>query len=508
MPYHLVIGRPLVWTITVLGELVKIMSNLCVIKLGTAVVTTNEGQLDTDLIHEICRQVGILHKNNWKIALISSGAVASGRSVVGKTLVAGEKKSINLTKRELAALGQAKLLSTYSKFLHESTVNTGKVLYTAQVLVTKDSFERRERYVGLRECLKNMLDHDIVPIINNNDVLHEVGYDFPDNDHLAAYIAGMLDADWMLLLTDIAGVFTKNPKVYKDAKRVESLVDGQDWSFLEIDSHGTSSGGMSGKLRALRLMGRLGIPSAILPGKKPNVITQALLQNERSFGTFLDIQKKGNVKGLRRWLATGASPIGTIIVSNQGDKGVGADAAIVSSINRNSLLIKGVLNVFGQFPSDSVVALRNVKYQFLGMGKTKLSASDIRNLLVDKGEMAEGEEVVHADYLFASGDDTAGSTEQAAVLAVAKSMMNARVFLHHREDGHLEVRRQKLILNDSGPTKEFNIIAVLSPGVARGLQSLAKSASKILKVNSNEWLLFAAASHLDLTRYIEGNTLR
>ena len=479
------------------------MFKICVIKLGTAVVTTTGGQLDTDLIHEICKQVGELHKSKWKIALVSSGAVASGRSVVGETFNAGEQSSTVLTKRELAALGQARLLDTYSKYLFDATVATGKTLHAAQVLVTKDSFERRERYVGLRQCLQNMLDHDIVPVINNNDVLHEVGYDFPDNDQLAAYIAGMLDADFMLLLTDIAGVFTKNPKVHADARRVETLVNGQNWSFLEIDNHGTSSGGMSGKLRALRLMGRLGIPSAILPGKKPNVVTQALLYHDRNFGTFLDIPHKVNVKGLRRWLATGASPVGAIIVSDQGDKGMGADAAIVSRINRSSLLIKGVLNVFGQFPSDSVVALRNGKYQFLGMGKTKLSASDIRNLLMHRGDMTEGEEVVHADYLFASGDDTAGTTEQAAVLAVVKSMTNARVFLHTREDGYLEVRRQKLIQNDSGSSKEFNIIASLSPAIARELQSLSRSASKVLKVHSNEWLLFAVGSHLDLTENIE-----
>jgi glutamate 5-kinase len=479
------------------------MFKLCVIKLGTAVVTTAEGQLDTELIHGICKQIGELHKSKWKVALVSSGAVASGRSVIGEASIAGVQSSTVLSKRELAALGQAKLLDTYSKYLFDATAGAGQPLHAAQVLVTKDSFERRERYVGLRECLLNIVEHNIVPIINNNDVLHEVGYDFPDNDQLAAYIAGMLDADFLLLLTDIAGVFTKNPKVHNDALKVGALVDGQDWSFLNIDSHGTSSGGMSGKLRAFKLMGRLGIPAAILPGKKTGVVTKALLLHERGFGTFLEIPKKVNVKGLRRWLATGASPIGTIIVSNQGDSGKGADAAIVSRINRSSLLIKGVENVFGQFPTDSVIALRNRKYEFLGIGKSKLAASDIRDLLINKDEMSEGEEVVHADYLFASGDDTAGSTEQAAVLAVAKSMMNARVFLHVRDDGHLEVRRKKLIHSDSGASKEFNVIAVLSPVVARELQSLARLASKILKVQSNEWLLFAAASHLDLIQSVE-----
>ena len=240
----------------------------CVVKAGTAVLTKPDGSLDRATIADICRQLVWLHRHGWQPVLVTSGAVACGRSrfsaLVSETASAEAALGPSLSKPTYSAIGQARIVALYAELLDElysgDDGSGGRRLCPAQALLTRGAFAEHARYESLRATLGEMLENDVLPIVNTNDLLYVDTIDvFSDNDHLASYLATMLDASVLVLLTDVAGLYTKNPKLHPDAERIDHIVGGQTWPATDIDDSTSSAGGMRSKLDAMRLMEHVGV---------------------------------------------------------------------------------------------------------------------------------------------------------------------------------------------------------------------------------------------------------
>lgn len=350
----------------------KTVKNICVIKAGSAVLTQSGGALDLIVLEKLCDALNYAHVRGWHPVLVTSGAVASGRGVFDDRQQSCKTSDpSDILKRIFAAMGQAHLLSIYKQYLEKKASR----LCGAQVLLTKEAFSDPERYKHLCRSLIEMLNYDILPIINTNDVVQDPTLDFADNDQLASYVAATLGADFLILLTDTDGVYTKNPKLFQDARRIVELPsDKTEWPEISVDDTNVSSGGMMSKLNAMRLMADFGIPCCIANGKNPDQILNILSGNVEGIGTSLIMEVRRSISPSLKWMATGAIPEGTLIVS-----GIGAASIQRDDTHRGSILSIGVEAVLGEFNAGSIVAVRDESARFLGVGRTRWSSNELRH---------------------------------------------------------------------------------------------------------------------------------
>jgi len=449
------------------------MNRICVIKAGSAVITGRDGSIDKETIEQLCMQILLIHEQGWKPVLVTSGAVASGRGMLkpheGQT-------DIQVSKRSCAAIGQSRLLSLYNTVLESWNFP----LKSGQVLLTREAFSVRERYTALRETLQEMLSEDILPIINNNDVINVRHLDFTDNDQLASYIAGMLDADILILLSDIDGVYTANPKTHQDAQRITNLSHNLDeWPQLTIDDTVSSAGGMKSKLAALKFMASLGIPCCIARGRQEDVLTRILVNGDKTVGTFLDVPESGGKDGdgpkhlYKRWLATGALPVGTLIVSNMGSD------ALRRKAHRASLLAAGIESVYGSFDRDEILSIRDEEFQLLGVGRTRFGSSDLRQRLLRSEDVV----VVHADYFVGTARGLhVANTEKSAIESLALKLRQSK-YACLIEPTRISVTK---------PEHNGKVIVREAIGeTATQLWLEAIRASRALDVTKEEWILYS-----------------
>ena len=370
---------------------------ICVIKIGSAIIAGDGEHIDDSVLKDVCRQIAELRKHHWRSVVVTSGATISGRTVLENysapevqarptdssgssevaTLqrVAGNSESSKssmapLGNRVLSAIGQSQLISRYAAFLSDCT----PPLIAAQVLLTRQALADRERYDLIRRTMLDMLEHQIVPIINDNDPVKSDTVKFADNDQIAAYVGGMLDAAHVVFISDAGGVYYKNPKLHKDAERISVLpADISEWPLIAIDDRLASFGGMSSKLEALRLLNILGIRSHVASKFERDVIVRSV-DGDDEFGTRVQPARKRHVGSLKRWLCTGASSKGILIVSDKGAKVFSEKATESEAV---SLLAVGVMGCHGSFEKGDVVTLRDKNYDVVGVGRSKFSSREI-----------------------------------------------------------------------------------------------------------------------------------
>ena len=225
-----------------------------VVKIGTSTLTYENGKMNLRRIDKLCRALCDLQNSGRRIVLVTSGAIGVG---VGK-LGLPERPDDTAKKQALAAIGQCELMFAYDKFFGEYHQNVAQVLLTADV--TAQPVSRR----NVENTFRELLDMNVIPIVNENDTVavdELEGRNFGDNDTLSAIVAGIVGADVLMILTDIDGVYDKNPKVYPDAKRLKAMAGGAG------SARGT--GGMATKIRAAEIAGRAHIPTYILSGEDP-----------------------------------------------------------------------------------------------------------------------------------------------------------------------------------------------------------------------------------------------
>lgn len=250
-----------------IGDLIQ-ESRKIVIKIGSNVLSNEDGHVEKQVIHNIVEQVADFIHHGKQIILVSSGAGICGVGAINKWSRRGD---INY-KQALCAIGQVELMNAYKESFSDYNIHVG------QMLLTRDDFGDNLRSLNIRNALFTLVDEGVVPIINENDSVSVEEIKIGDNDTLGALTANLWNADLLIVMSDIDGVFDKNPKDNKDAELIEEVYD-IDGLLMEIDSRGTSSfgtGGIVTKIGAARRVNEYGIPMILLNGKKENVLINSL----------------------------------------------------------------------------------------------------------------------------------------------------------------------------------------------------------------------------------------
>ena len=235
-----------------------------VVKVGTSTLAHPTGRLNIQRMERLCKVLSDLKNMGHEIILVSSGAIAMG---FGKLNLRERPKDVP-TKQASAAVGQCELMFAYDKFFGEYHQNVAQVLLTADV--TSQPISRR----NVENTFRELLDMNVIPIVNENDTVavdELEGRNFGDNDTLSAIVAGIINADVLMILTDIDGVYDKNPKVYPDAKRLSVIekIDDEVRAMAGGAGSARGTGGMATKIRAAEIAGRANIPTYILSGEDP-----------------------------------------------------------------------------------------------------------------------------------------------------------------------------------------------------------------------------------------------
>ncbi|TJX68355.1 glutamate 5-kinase [Soehngenia saccharolytica] len=239
-----------------------------VIKIGSSTLTDESGKIDKEFIKELSNEIKEIVDSGKKVVIVSSGARIAGVSTIGKW---SRKEDIHY-KQALCAIGQVELMDSYRKIFWE------KNLHVAQILLTKDDFESKSRTLNIRNTLFTLIDEGVIPIINENDTVSVDEIKIGDNDMLAAYSSVLWGADLLILMSDIEGIYDKNPKDYDDAEIIHEINDVEsikkDIDIGEKSSFGT--GGVSTKLKAAEYVNKFKIPLVVVNGKTEGIVLRIL----------------------------------------------------------------------------------------------------------------------------------------------------------------------------------------------------------------------------------------
>ncbi|MEO6034822.1 MAG: glutamate 5-kinase [Verrucomicrobiota bacterium] len=343
-----------------------------VVKLGTGVLTDSKKQPDLAQMTQLVAQMAALRKAGKEVILVTSGAVGAGMGVLGHT-----KRPTELAKMQAcAAVGQSRLMATYEKLFAEFALNVG------QVLLTHDDLQHHERHLNARNTLVSLLQHGVVPIINENDAISFTELKFGDNDKLSALVACLLPADLLVILTTVDGVIEnfgqENPRTIPVIEQIDDT--------LEKLAGGTTSetavGGMASKVQAAKIVARAGIPLVIASGRNTAALSNILQGTEE--GTLF-VPHAIKLAGRKRWIAFFHSPRGTIYVDD------GCKQALREK--GTSLLPPGVTRCEGRFSAGEVVRVCDANGTEFARGISYFNSDALKT-----GDLPRTE-VIHRDNL-------------------------------------------------------------------------------------------------------------
>ncbi|MCD7816559.1 MAG: glutamate 5-kinase, partial [Bacteroides sp.] len=262
------------------------------VKIGSNVLTRKDGTLDITRMSALVDQVAELHKAGVEIVLVSSGAVASGRSEIKPS-----RKLDSVDQRQLfSAVGQAKLINRYYELFREHGISVG------QVLTTKESFGTRRHYLNQRNCMQVMLENGVIPIVNENVTISVTELMFTDNDELSGMIASMMDMQALIILSNIDGIYNGSPSK-PGTSVIREVEQGKDLSdYIQAEKSGFGRGGMLTKTTIARKVADEGIAVIIANGKKDNILIDILQHPEQTVCTRF-IPAVSDVSSVKKWIA-------------------------------------------------------------------------------------------------------------------------------------------------------------------------------------------------------------
>jgi len=362
-----------------------------VVKVGTRVLTTDQGVLDESQVTSLGRQLSHLADAGHRVMLVSSGAVGAGMSQLGIRTRPTDLAQL----QAVAAVGQARLIELYDHSLREHGRHAGQVLLTAEDL------DDRTRYLNIRNTLNHLLDFGVIPIINENDTVavEELMRTFGDNDRLAARVTNLLRAPLLVILSDVAGLYNGNPEL-PESRRISVVprLDDDVFSYAIDKKTGHSKGGMASKLEAARMVTSAGENAMIASGRMPDVLPRILAGED--IGTLFLAQGK-TVSPRKRWIGYSVEPRGEITIDN------GAVTALDKK--GSSLLPIGIVQVEGEFDKGDVVSIVNPHGQEVARGLTNYTSAEVSMIMgARSGQIEEilGHcpyvEVIHRDNLSVS----------------------------------------------------------------------------------------------------------
>lgn len=349
------------------------------VKIGSNVLTRPDGTLDITRMSAIVDQVASLHHQGVQVIMISSGAVASGRSELSEN-----KRLDAVSARQLySAVGQAKLINRYYELFREHRIACG------QVLTTKENFSTRRHYLNQKHCMEVMLANNVIPIVNENDTVSVTELMFTDNDELSGLIATMMDMQALVILSNIDGVYDGDPK-NPESKVITDMTPDTDASeFIQQGKSSLGRGGMTTKYRIARKVANEGIAVIIANGKRDNIL-QDLLSPERSIPYTLFHPAAQTTSGVKKWIAHSEGFAKGEVHINQG-----ATDALLSARGA-SLLAIGVTHIDGDFEKDDIVKVIDPEKNIIALGRIAYDANDARAVIGDRGARP----IIHSDYLY------------------------------------------------------------------------------------------------------------
>jgi len=358
-----------------------------VIKIGSNILASAEQGLNTKRLHAITKDISNIVDRGYEAVIVSSGAIAAGLKKLG---LKEKPKDIKL-KQAAAAIGQSSLMWAYEQGFADFHKKV------AQVLLTRDDITNRLRYINAKNTLFTLLSYGIIPVINENDPVAVDEIKFGDNDVLAALVAGLVEADMLIILSDVEGLYTKDPK-HKDAELIGS-VDEITPDDIEKIAGGrgsaVSTGGMYSKVLAARQATNYGIPVVIMSGKKSGLLANLL--NGEKIGTYFKPNKE-RLSSKKGWIAYGLKSKGAVYLDD------GAVKALTTQ--GKSLLPSGIIKIEGHFDIGDAVSCMSKEGKKIAKGLTNYSSQDIEQIKGRKTSEIEkvlgykySDEVIHRDNL-------------------------------------------------------------------------------------------------------------
>lgn len=363
-----------------------------IIKVGSSSLCDSKGQIQKEKILKLILQISQLIKQDYQVVLVSSGAIAAGMGA----LQLDSKPQTIPEKQALAAIGQAKLMQIYEDIFHLFDMKC------AQVLLNHGDFDDRKRLINLTNTMHSLMEYGVIPILNENDVLAVDEIKVGDNDTLAALLVPVVEADLLILVSDIDGLYTDNPHTNPDAELLK-YVDHVDEN-IEAMAGGVSSnlgtGGMMTKIRAAKIVNDYGSHMVIVNGNQENSIIHVF--DEVESGTWFNGHTGQNMNAKKHWLTYRTHSKGKVIVDD------GAKEAL--KVYRKSLLPKGVIDVEGHFLMGQVVDIVDNQANVIARGVVNYSSEEIKLIKGLKTQDIENilhykdyDEIIHANNMVILG---------------------------------------------------------------------------------------------------------
>lgn len=347
------------------------------LKVGSNVITNADGLPDEEVIASISQQIKELKRRGHSVILVTSGAVAAGRSIFQFP-----KKTDTVVQRQvLASLGQVELISLYKQAFDREG------MLCAQVLVTKEDFKSRHHYLNMRNCLSALLSHNIVPILNENDVVSVTELMFTDNDELAGLVSAMMNTDLLIILTNVDGVFDGDP-----SQPGTTLIHEYDPKLIRIHEIATGKksgfgrGGILTKCQTSEKIAGIGIPVHIANGRAENIVLRIL--DREPVGTRFPAKRLAS--SFKKYMAHAYEEAKGMIVVNEGAK------KVLLSDTAHSLLPVGVTRVIGKFKKGDLIKVVDESGHEIGLGLARYGYKKAKEVLGLKNQKP----VIHYDHLY------------------------------------------------------------------------------------------------------------
>lgn len=356
-----------------------------VIKIGTNTLTKDDA-IDVSYVQKVAEQITALVRTGRQIVIVTSGAIGMG---VGQLHLTEKPREMKM-RQACAAIGQPLIMAAYRKAFASHGITVAQVLLTAEVL------DNRKTYLNLRNSIETLLGLSVVPVLNENDSVstEEIGTAFGDNDKLSALVASKIDADLLIMLTDIDALYDKNPQIFPDARPISSVFEITDEIMASAGGKGSrySTGGMKTKIEAARIASNAGCRIVLANGRAKNVISR-IIAGEAIGTIFMPKRKLSN---RARWILN-STPAGTILID---------EGAMRAVRNHKSLLPSGVTGVKGSFEAGTVVMLNEDAKAVTSLGSDQLKtlagkhSTEIKKLLgpTHRDVVAIPEDIVIIDY--------------------------------------------------------------------------------------------------------------
>ena len=357
-----------------------------VVKLGSSVLTKGTTRLNRQRMLELVQQIAASHESGFEMIVVSSGAQSAGREQLGFPDLG---KSVP-AKQMLSAVGQSHLMRVY-----EDLFDIFEII-VAQILLTRDDLSNRMRYLNARDTLGTLIEHKIIPIVNENDTIATDEIRVGDNDNLSALVASVVDADLLIILTDQPGIFTDDPRRNPQAALIQNITEISEEMFELAGGAGSEigTGGMTTKLQAAQIASRSGIKTIIASGSESEVLTR-LIHGEK-IGTHIDARQL-RADSRKRWLLTDRV---------QGALRVDAGAVRVLMQGGASLLPVGIRAVEGEFDRGATLTVKTPDGREIAHGLSNYRSDDLRKLcgkksheIIDILGYSYGDAVLHRNNM-------------------------------------------------------------------------------------------------------------